>query len=312
MLDTLDLLWTSLRRTFGMITDPRVLRLMVLCMIITCGVCALLGAYVYWTFSQVPLGTGAIDVALRLFGRIVGIYLLFGQLFPMVMSLSFFGTFDGVSEATERRYYPKAIGTRESSVGEMMHIGFAFGGMSIVVGLVSLALAHSLPGPHHVFLHLFFQGMVIGRMHWDWVAYRHMDPKAPETDPHSMKALRAATRMEITLAGACISLLYLLPFLNLFSPILGHVFMTHVFHNTGFKTAPLGRNGALGGGFGGGRRPPGGPRGNGGPSGSPNDGFDGPILDLIPYDPLQDDETPDTGGRREPRLFGPPKGPLDR
>lgn len=279
MLDAVELLWLCARRTLGTLTDPGVLRAMFVCMIGALGVCLFIGAYVYWDFSRMPLGHDPIDTVFRWIGRIVGIYAFFFLLYPAVMSLAFFAAFDAVADATERRWWPDAVGWRTSSVGEVLKLAMSFAWASILVGFVSVLLAHAVPGPHHLGLHLLLNGYVFGRMHWDWVAVRFLDPALPETVQGSLRARRAECRLEIALGGAVVSGLYLLPFVNLFAPVLGHVFMTHLYHAAEPKAKTLGSAGFGHGSCPGPGHDPFAPRGGHGLGGAGGGGFKGPILD---------------------------------
>ena len=71
---------------------------------------------------------------------------------------------------------------------------------------------------------LLVNGYLVGREYFDMIASRHLDPAAA-------RALRKSYRGRVYVAGLVLAVLFTVPVVNLFAPMLGAAAMVHLFHS---------------------------------------------------------------------------------
>jgi uncharacterized protein involved in cysteine biosynthesis len=133
---------------------------------------------------------------------------------------------DEVVEAVERRHYPAARATARPAPFRRS-LGMSIGAAARV-GLVNLAMlpvyiALLVTGIGTAAAFLLVNGWLLGRDLTDMVAVRHLDRAG-------MAAWRRTTGGRRFLLGLTDAILFLIPGVNLFAPVLGAAMATHLFH----------------------------------------------------------------------------------
>jgi CysZ protein len=148
-------------------------------------------------------------------------WLLFPAVATMVMGL----LLDDVVDAVEVRDYPAAKAPRPTGLAEGAGMGLMSGlqflGVNLLLLPVYLVLVFTAVGPF--LLYLLVNGYLLGQDYMQMVAIRHLG-KTRE------KQFRQANKGLVFSVGVATSLLFLVPFVNLFAPIVGAAMATHLFH----------------------------------------------------------------------------------
>jgi len=153
-------------------------------------------------------------------------YFLVGWfLFPAIATM-FMGIFlDDIVDAVEAKHYEGYEAPRRLSAYESFMAAVRMGLMVIFYNLLALPLyvilLFTAVGPF--ILYVVLNGFLLGREYFELVALRHFS--APEA-----KRLRRAMRDRAFLGGVVITLLYIVPIVNLAAPLLGAAMMVHIFH----------------------------------------------------------------------------------
>ena len=145
--------------------------------------------------------------------------------FPAV-STTLMGPFlDDVVDAVEDQHYADRRATRSLGVVETIGLSAKLGFTIILANILALPfyliLIFTAVGPFILFLLL--NSYLLGREYFELVATRHM-PQA------EAKQMRGRHRDKTFVMGGAITLLFVVPGLNLLAPIIGAAAMTHMFH----------------------------------------------------------------------------------
>ena len=216
------------------LSDRRILVILFQALAITAIIFLVLGALLLWLLAGAdpcswvsdgfcPLGGvagGAGAVAITL----VGAWLLFPGLAIGVIT----GFADRIAATVELRHYPDAAATARP-------VGFAKG---IGLGLRSasrLLLFNLLATPFYLLLlvtgvgpfvlFVIVNGLAFGRDLGELAAARH-------GDRNSRRAWRNSTRGEQNLMGTMVSVMFLIPFVNLIAPVVGTAMAIHLFNRS--------------------------------------------------------------------------------
>jgi CysZ protein len=228
----------------GDLTDRRILAILFQALAITAVIFLLLGALLIWLLARAdpcalagsescPLGgvaAGAGSVAMT----VVGAWLLFpGVAVGVVTCFA-----DRIAAAVELRHYPDAAATARP-------VGIARG---IGMGLRSafrLLLFNLLAAPFYVLLlvtgvgpfvlFVIVNGLAFGRDLGALAAARHGDRQ-------SRRAQLQRTRGEQNLMGTMVSVMFLVPFVNMIAPVVGTAMAIHLFERS--KTISIPSNSA--------------------------------------------------------------------
>lgn len=149
-------------------------------------------------------------------GLLVGMAFLVGPITSLIAGLFL----DEIAGHVEALHYPADPPGRELPLGKTLVASLKFTGLVIVVNLVALMLL-LVPGVNLVAF-LAANGYLIGREYFELVAFRHMAPE-------EARALRAANRVRVFLAGLAIAALIAVPVVNLAAPLFATAFMVHLF-----------------------------------------------------------------------------------
>ncbi len=180
--------------------------------------------------AQVAIGLFSADLAgwLRTLFDVLGglaTLVIVWFLFPAVATF-FAGTMlDGVVTGVEARHYPAEVANGEPTWRESFATAARFAVVTIGLNLVLLPayLALLFVPPLGPLAFLAVNGYLLGREYFELVALRHLDPA-------TMHAVRKANAGRIFLAGILLALLFAVPIVNLFAPVLGAAAMVHLFH----------------------------------------------------------------------------------
>lgn len=146
--------------------------------------------------------------------------------FPAVSS-TLMGPFLGeVVDAVEEKHHPDHRGALKLGMIETWVLSLKLGVTIILANILALPfyliLIFTAIGPFILFLLL--NSYLLGREYFELVATRHMSA-------HEAVALRNRHRDKAFLMGGVVTVLFIVPGLNLVAPLIGAAAMTHVFHS---------------------------------------------------------------------------------
>ena len=155
---------------------------------------------------------------------VIAAYVLFPGLATLVMSLFL----EEVVHAVESRHYPQAARSAEAKLIDELGLGLRLLAVSLVVNLLILPLylvllATGVGSVVMALLFLIVNAGLMGREFFEMVAVRH----ARRRDVAHLRQEMKGTTYQ---AGLIIAGLFMVPLVNLFAPVLGAIFMTHVYH----------------------------------------------------------------------------------
>ena len=174
------------------------------------------------TFPDWPYAEEAVAVLVSFLFLVVA-WLLFPAVSTAVLSLFL----DGIVDAVEEKHYPANRAGRDVGWREALASGLKF--MAVTIGINILALPLYLLFMFTIFggtaLFIVINSYLLGREYYEQIAIRHFLP------PDAAK-LRRARRPQFLVAGFVITLMFMVPLLNLIAPLIATAFMVHVFHGT--------------------------------------------------------------------------------
>ena len=142
-------------------------------------------------------------------------------IFPALMSVTI-GLFQERAAAlVEKRFYPYLGNPRRSSLREQALAGIRLLGWILFVNTVVFPL-YFIPGLNILVL-VGVNGLVIGREYFEVAGIRW-------SAMQDVRQGRRKSRWKIWFSGSMIAGLYWIPGVNLFTPLLGVMMMTHLFH----------------------------------------------------------------------------------
>ena len=180
--------------------------------------CALVG------FDSCPVGTGT--------GGIGALLLTFAAawfLFPGVAVGVLMGFADRIAAAVEQRHYPAAAAAAwPIGIARGAMMGLKSAGRVLLFNLFALPFYVMLivTGIGPLVLFVIVNGLAFGRDLAELAAARHGDRV-------KRRAWLKATRGEQGLLGTLVSVLFLMPFVNLISPIVGAAMAIHLYNRRG-------------------------------------------------------------------------------
>jgi len=171
-----------------------------------------------------------IDSVLAVLGLFAALWFLFPAVATGIMALFL----DSVVDAVEDRHYPAARAPRDPSLAENAWLGVRSFLRLIVWNLLALplyvVLLFTAVGPLVLFLAL--NSALLGRDLIEMVTIRHLDR-------HTREDFRRQNGWLILRLGLVTTALFLVPFVNLFAPLMGAAMATHAFHGArGEKPLP--------------------------------------------------------------------------
>lgn len=218
---------SAFERAFGQLRDPRIVRVLALCLILSAALFVALWVGIGYLLTETSLfEIGWLDTAIDILGGLATALLTF-LLFPAVASATAGFFLDSVAEAVEARHYPGLGPVRRQSVGEVLLSSAKFLGVLVILNLAMLVF---LPfAPIFPFVVYGVNGYLLGREYFELVAARRIEPD-------QVRALRRTHRLTVLAAGVIIAGLFTLPVVNLAAPVIGTAAMVHVFHGLAQRT----------------------------------------------------------------------------
>lgn len=219
--------------------DPRLRRFIFLSLIASLVVLVLLVIGVSYGLSFLHLaGIDWIDTALNWLGGLASVVIGF-FLFPAVVVIVMSLFLDEVAAAVEARHYPELPKAPGQSLLAGLWTGIKFAGVLIVANLLLLLVylvlaATVILSPLIPVVFYLVNGWLAGREYFETVAFRRL--KEPDA-----RELRRPFTIQLTLAGAAIAFLAVIPIVNLIAPVLATAVMVHLFQDFSRKRASAGR-----------------------------------------------------------------------
>lgn len=168
-----------------------------------------LAMFFYQDSDAVPVVAGAISVSLA--------WLLFPGITPLIVSF-----FDQrISALVEAQAYPGLTPRPTAAFWPEFRQDMRFALKSVLLNVLALPL-YFVPILNLV-LYYWLNGKLLGREYFVMVARRHVPTEEAE-------AMRRKHGRLLTLAGAVLTLMTTLPFINLVAPLWGVALMVHLFH----------------------------------------------------------------------------------
>jgi uncharacterized protein involved in cysteine biosynthesis len=152
---------------------------------------------------------------------VVGVLLLSWLLFPSVVTLIMSFFLERVAAAVEALYYPGRGPPRRQSIREIAVTGLRLMLLNIALNLLALPIYLLLPGLN-IFIFLGLNGYLFGREYFEVVALRRLDID-------NAGRLRWRFGGRVFFGGVVIAGLFLVPFVNLVTPVIATTFMLHLF-----------------------------------------------------------------------------------
>ena len=207
----------------GQLGDRRILAVIAKSLALTVAVFAVSAVGVWFAIAAwTPTDGNGGFVAAALVGLVLIVSLWFLFRLVALAVLQLFG--DEVVQAVEARHYPAAAASaRALGWREELRVGLRSLGRSLGYNLLALpvALALLVTGVGTVVVFAAVNAVLLGRELTEMVALRHRDDVGKAPLPGF------ATR---TALGAIVVALLLVPFVNLFAPVLGAAAATHLVH----------------------------------------------------------------------------------
>lgn len=160
-----------------------------------------------------------------------GLFVVLAYVLPAVSALVAGYFLDDAAEIVERSDFPQDAPGRPLPMGQALLYGLRFGGLSLLVNILALALFF-VPVVNLV---AFFgaNAYLLGREYFELAALRFRPPD-------EVAGMRAAHRATVLLGGAMLAGLVLVPVLNLLTPLFGIALMVHVHKRLSRRALPHG------------------------------------------------------------------------
>ena len=222
---------TAFARAAGDLAAPALRHIVVLSLLL-----ALASFLVLWTVIAIALGHSTwfdwrpLDWLVDVLGALAILWLSW-LLFPMVVTLVMGFFLDRIAGAVEARDYPNRPPPRRPTAGEIVRSTARLMGITIVLNLLALPVYVLVPGLN-VFVFLGLNGYLFGREYFEVVAMRRLGPAAA-------RAIRRHFAGRVFVGGVAIAGLFLVPLVNLLTPVIATAFMVHLFEGLRPVTSPL-------------------------------------------------------------------------
>jgi len=218
---------TAFSRALGQLTDPRILRILGACVLlsIACFVASWTG--IAWLLTSTRLAEwDLLETMLDVLGGLATLVLTW-FLFPVV-TCAFVALFlDRIAAAVEAKYYPDLPRSPGIPWWQGLLCSLRFLGLVLVLNALLLLLMMLLlfvpPAyPFVPFGYYAVNGFLLGREYFDLIALRRLDPGAA-------RVLRSRHAGELFATGAVGAILLTVPFVNFVAPVLVTAAMVHRF-----------------------------------------------------------------------------------
>ncbi|MGE0151857.1 MAG: EI24 domain-containing protein [Reyranellaceae bacterium] len=216
-------------KAFEQLGDPRLRRFIFYSLLASLAVLVALVAAVSVLLSVFSLvGIDWIDTALSWLGGLASVVLAL-LLFPAVVVIVMSIFLDQVADAVEARHYPGLPKAPGQGTLAGVWTGIKFAGLLIGVNLLLLVvylvlLATVVLSPLVPVVFYTVNGWLAGREYFETVAFRRLGEAAA-------RELRRPFTVQLTLAGAAIAFLAVIPIVNLIAPVIATAVMVHLFQD---------------------------------------------------------------------------------
>ena len=189
----------------------------------------LFAAAVYGVHHLPTLGAPWVNTFLDL---AVPVLMLFLPFFLGAPVAAFFASLflEEVAKKVEARYYPADTVATGAPTGTLLFTGLRLALLVILVDVLMLPADVAVPGIAE-FATVLVNGWLLGREYFELVALRHLKRSAAD-------ALRRRHSGSIFWAGLVISVLTLVPIINLIAPLFAASFMVHLFKRYSHEDRP--------------------------------------------------------------------------
>jgi len=219
----------------GDLADRRILAILLQALLVTALLFVLLGVLAGWALAGsdpcdlVDVGSCEIGAGSGGLGALFLTLAAAWFLFPGVAVGVLMGFADRIAAAVEQRHYPAAAAAaRPIGIGRGALMGLKSAGRILLFNLIALPfyLLLLVTGVGPFILFVIVNGLAFGRDLAELAAARHGIRE-------SRRAWLKATRGEQGLLGTIVSVLFLVPFVNLVAPILGAAMAIHLYNRRG-------------------------------------------------------------------------------
>lgn len=217
---------SALWKAFGQLGDPATRRVAWKSLLVSAVLFAVLLALVAWGLSNTRLfDEAALNWLLDILGGFAAIVLSL-LLFPGVVGLTLGFFLEEVAARVDDCYYPDLPPARVQPLSEMTWVAVRFALVTVGLNILALPLYGVLffVPPLNLILFYGLNGYLLGREYFELVALRRVDAKLAN-------AMRQAGLGRLILAGAIITFLSTIPFVNLLTPVVATAFMVHIFED---------------------------------------------------------------------------------
>lgn len=224
-------MFASLRKAANLLFDRTLSGVVIRSLFLTILLFAVLIVAVEVGVHQLPtLGAPWVNALLDFLAPVLLILLIFFLGAPVAaLFASLF--LEDVARAVEARYYPADPRASVASFGTTLLAGLRLAAMVILVDLALLPVDIAVPGIAEIAT-ILVNGWLLGREYFELVALRHMSRSAAD-------ALRRRHGGGVFWAGVVISVLTVVPLVNLMAPLFGAAFMVHMFKRYSHEERPV-------------------------------------------------------------------------
>ena len=229
---------SAFTKAIGQLGDPRLRRFIVYSLLASLATLIVLVVALNVVLAQLQLvSQGWLQTLIEWLaglGSVVLALLLFPAVVVIVMSLFL----DQVAEAVEARHYPELPKAKGQSTLAGIWTGLRFAALLVGVNILLLIvylvmLATVVLSPLIPVVFYLVNGWLAGREYFETVAFRRLSEA-------QARELRRPFTVQLTLAGAAIAFLAVIPVINLIAPVLATAVMVHLFQDFGRRRAAAG------------------------------------------------------------------------
>jgi CysZ protein len=214
-------MFASARKAFGLIFDPAFRGIAARSVLYTLLLFAAGLTAAEMLIAQLPvLESPVVNRALELLAPVLWVFLILGLGAPVA---AFSGTLflDGLAERIEARDYPRDTPALPGRFGAALKAGLRLAAMVLGADILLLPIDIGLPGLGEL-ASLIVNGWLLGWEYFELAALRHLSA----ADAERMRKTHAG---QVWLGGTLISVMSVVPVLNLVAPLFGTALMVHLF-----------------------------------------------------------------------------------
>jgi len=223
-------MFASLGKAFGILFDGTSFGVVVWSLLLTIAIyIVLFVAAIYGVHHLPTLGAPWVNTFLEL---AVPVFLVFLPFFLGAPVAAFFASMflEEVAKKVEARYYPTDPVAVGAPFGTLLFTGLRLTLLVVLADVVMLPADIAVPGVAE-FATVLINGLLLGREYFELAALRHLKRSAAD-------ALRKRHSGSIFWAGVVISVLTVVPIVNLITPLFAAAFMVHLYKRYSHEDRP--------------------------------------------------------------------------